>query len=131
MSVVIRARWCTPRQYGRSWVAVIARCSHARGRKATAPRPEQADPQATHNGRPRMTDASIWEHVSANVPKNASGLKPEGVTLPDAEDPTAPYVPGAADGVRIVNRRVTPDEKAALDIAELAAAAMTSRKPRG
>ncbi len=78
-----------------------------------------------------MTDASIWEHVSAHVPKDAPGLKPEGRILPDSDEAAGPaYVPGAADGARIVNRRVKADEKAADEIAELTAAAMTSRKPR-
>lgn len=77
-----------------------------------------------------MTDVSIWEHVSAHVPKHAPGLRPEGVTLPDGGEAGAAYVPGAAEGVRIVNRRVRTDDAAAEEAAELMAAALATRKPR-
>ena len=78
-----------------------------------------------------MPEPTIWEHVSANVPKNAPGIEPAGLRLPDSQDDVdGDYVPGAADGVRIVNRRVRSDDKAAEEVSELLSAALISRKPK-
>lgn len=104
---------------------------HAQPAPALRPEPvaERATPRAPQNWR-LVPDATIWEHVSAHVPKDAPGLTPGGLALPDMEDTGAPYVAGAADGTRILNRRVTPNDAVGEEITELMAAAMGSRKPR-
>src|SRR5262249_46340700 len=110
---------------GRDW-----RSSADAARKPRYLRLKQGAPRRSTIGA-SMPEATIWEHVSANVPKNAPGIEPAGLRLPDSQDDVeGDYVPGSVDGVRIVNRRVKQDAQAAEEIADLMSSALVSRKPK-